>query len=166
MGDARRRVGIALGSNLGDRAAHLTYGVLALRDILTDLTVSTFIETAPQGAAPRSPPFLNAAVVGTCDEAPRALLSAILSIETARHRDRPWPGAPRTLDLDLILAGQDVIEEDDLKVPHPRFRERLFVLGPLAEIAPDLTDPITGRSVRQLMVAAVLAQSAGPDPAR
>ncbi|HET7220196.1 MAG TPA: 2-amino-4-hydroxy-6-hydroxymethyldihydropteridine diphosphokinase, partial [Vicinamibacterales bacterium] len=67
-------------------------------------------------------------------------------------RERPFPGAPRTLDLDLILLGDDIIDEPGLHVPHPRFRDRFFVLGPLAEIAPDLVDPVTGLRVGELLV--------------
>ena len=78
---------------------------------------------------------------------PRALLDALLAIERERGRERPYPNAPRTLDLDLILFGDAVIDEPGLVVPHPRFRERRFVLEPLAEIAPDLVDPVSGLTV-------------------
>lgn len=81
---------------------------------------------------------------------PRALLEALRAIEAAAGRTRPYKGAPRTLDLDLILAGDAIVEEEDLQVPHPRFRERLFVLDPLAQIAPELTDPVTGLTIREL----------------
>ena len=83
-------------------------------------------------------------------ESSRSLLDALRGIEDRSGRMRSRVGAPRTLDLDLILAGDDVIEEPDLRVPHPRFRERQFVLEPLAAIAPDLRDPVTGRSIEDL----------------
>ena len=83
----------------------------------------------------------------------RALLDALLGIESARGRLRPHPNAPRTLDLDLILFGDAVIDEPSLTVPHPRFRERRFVLEPLAEIAPELRDPVTGKTVADLLAA-------------
>jgi 2-amino-4-hydroxy-6-hydroxymethyldihydropteridine diphosphokinase len=88
--------------------------------------------------------------VGTTALTARGLLDAILAIERERGRERPYRNAPRTLDLDLILFGDAVIEEAGLTVPHPRFRERPFVLEPLAEIAPALVDPVTGRSIAQL----------------
>jgi len=79
------------------------------------------------------------------------LLETLLGIEAKHGRTRPHPGAARTIDLDLILYGDQIIEERDLVVPHPRFRERGFVLEPLAEIAPDWVDPVTGRTIRELM---------------
>ncbi len=89
--------------------------------------------------------------MGEPDLPPRELFEKLRSIEAAAGRSRPYPGAPRILDLDLILAGDEVVEDGDLQVPHPRFRERLFVLEPLATVAPDLIDPVTGLSVQQLL---------------
>ncbi len=97
------------------------------------------------------PRFLNAAAVGRTSLTPRALLETLLRVERDFGRERPCPGAARTLDLDLILYGDRVIEEVGLSVPHPRFRERRFVLAPLAEVAPDWIDPVTGRSIRDLI---------------
>jgi len=84
----------------------------------------------------------------------RALLETLLTIEEERGRERPYPNAPRSLDLDLILFGDLVFDEPGLVVPHPRFRERRFVLQPLAEIAPDLKDPVTGKTVAELLTSA------------
>ena len=144
------RVAISLGSNLGDRRAHLDYAIDALKLDLNDVAVSSFIQTVPVGVGPEHGMYLNAAVVGHTTLSARDLLDRLLEIEEERGRMRPYPMAPRTLDLDLILYGDEVINESDLRVPHPEFREREFVLRPLAEIAPEMIDPITRKTVRQL----------------
>jgi 2-amino-4-hydroxy-6-hydroxymethyldihydropteridine diphosphokinase len=102
------------------------------------------------GVGPQ-PSFLNGVVTGDTALDARALLAALLALERERGRERPHPGAARTLDLDLIFYGQDVIDEPDLRVPHPRFRDRSFVLTPLAEIAADWIDPESGLTVRELL---------------
>jgi len=142
---------IALGSNLGDRESHLRFGIYRLSRILDEMRVSNVRETAPFGVVESQPAFLNAAVVGTTELTARGLLDAILTIERDRGRERPYQNAPRTLDLDLILFGDAVIEEAGLTVPHPRFRERRFVLEPLAEVAPDWRDPVTGATITALL---------------
>ena len=147
------RVAVALGSNLGDRRAHLDSAVASLRGLIRGLTVSTYHDTVPVGVAGPQPLYLNAAAVGDTLLPARALMDALLGIESARGRLRPHPNAPRTLDLDLILFGDAVIDEPSLTVPHPRFRERRFVLEPLAEIAPELRDPVTGKTVAELLAA-------------
>jgi 2-amino-4-hydroxy-6-hydroxymethyldihydropteridine diphosphokinase len=142
---------IALGSNLGDRHAHLDFAVSKLQALLRHFKVSRYYETRPVGMAGPQPLFLNAAVVGETSLPARELLNALRAIEDARQRQRPYPNAPRTLDLDLILLGNAVIEEEGLVVPHPRFRERRFVLEALAEVAPDLIDPVSGASIVSLL---------------
>jgi len=145
------RVAIALGSNIGDREGHLRYAVDRLAGLLTNLRVSPFIETEPQEVASPQPLFLNGAVVADTGLAARPLLEALLAIERERGRKRPHAGAPRTLDLDLVLFGSETIDEPGLKVPHPRFRRRRFVLEPLATIAPEMLDPVTGLTVEELL---------------
>jgi len=145
------RVAIALGSNLGDRRAHLDFAVAKLRTILRHLAVSRYHDTVPVGVTGPQPLYLNAAAVGQTTLGARELLEALLVIESTRGRERPHPNAPRTLDLDLILYADLVIDEPGLIVPHPRFRERRFVVEPLAEVAPELHDPVTGKTVRELL---------------
>lgn len=142
---------IGIGSNVGDRRSHLDYAVSQLRALLLGLRVSSYCETAPVSVTGVQPPFLNAAAVGEAALSPRELLEALLAVERARGRERPFPGAARTLDLDLLLYGDAEIDEVGLTVPHPRFRERRFVLEPLAQIAPDFRDPATGRTIRELL---------------
>jgi len=145
------RVAIALGSNLGDREQYLRSAIAALQPSIQHVRVSTFHDTAPVGVGPQ-PTFLNATAVGETSLTARALLDTLLAIERDLGRERPFPGAPRTLDLDLILYDEAIIDEaPSLIVPHPRFRERRFVLEPLAEIAPDWRDPITGQTVEELL---------------
>jgi 2-amino-4-hydroxy-6-hydroxymethyldihydropteridine diphosphokinase len=145
-----RRVAVALGSNIGDRVAHLAHAVDRLRTLLSDVVVSTFIETVPYHD-PDDPLFLNGALVGTTRDTPERLLVTLLAIEHERGRERHHAGAPRTLDLDLVLVGDLRVNSSTLRLPHPRFRSRRFVLDPLADIAPDLVDPVTGKSMRQLL---------------
>ncbi len=144
-------VAIALGSNLGDRRAHLTSAIEQLSGLLTDLRVSTFHDTDPVDVPEPQPPYLNGAVVGKTTLEPRALLEALLAIERTRGRERPSFRAPRTLDLDLILYGDRVIDEPGLAVPHPEFHRRRFVLEPLAEIATELRDPLSGQTIGELL---------------
>ncbi len=150
MAAPRVPVAIALGSNLGDRRAHLALALSRLRPLLHNLRCSTLIETAPEGVPDEQGAFLNGVVVGETDLSPRALLSALQGIEKAAGRARPYRYAARTLDMDLILYGDAIVDEEGLVVPHPRFRERRFVLAPLAEVAGDWVDPVTGQTVSAL----------------
>ena len=145
-----RPVSVALGSNQGSRESHLQHAVVRLRQVLDELRVSSFIDTEPEGVGDQ-PLFLNGAVVGWSAVPPEELLNQLQAIEHERGRQRPFVGAPRTLDLDLILVGDLIVNTEQVVVPHPRFRTRRFVLEPLAEVAPDLVDPVTGHTVRELL---------------
>ena len=144
------RVAVALGSNLGDRAAHLSWATAQLAHLLDGLVVSPFEETAPLDVPDLQPDYLNAVAVGRSRLGAAALLDALLALERERGRMRPGLRAARTLDLDLVLYGSAVIDDVRLTVPHPRFRERPFVLGPLATLAPRWRDPVTGRTLAAL----------------
>ena len=147
------RVAIALGSNLGDRRQHLETAIDLLMPHLRQALVSTFLDTPPEGVPDDQPRYLNAALVGEAQLLPATLLQRLLSIEEQLGRTRPYWGAPRIIDLDLILYGDVQLHEPGLHVPHLRFRERRFVLAPLAEIAPELIDPVTGETVADLLAA-------------
>lgn len=151
---------VALGSNLGDRAAHLAVAAQRLSRILRQLRVSQFFETEPWGLRDQ-PNFLNAAVAGITSLTPHELLDALQAIECECGRERPFPNSPRTLDLDLILFGDETIATDRLQVPHPRFRERRFVLEPLVEVAPFMRDPETGLTIQALWLAFQQNQTGG-----
>ena len=145
------KVAIALGSNLGDREANLAFGLAALPGFVTSLRQSAWHDTTPHGVPGEQPRYLNGVVVGETELTAREVLDRLLAIEQAAGRTRPAALAPRTLDLDLILFGDQRIDEPGLTVPHPRFRERLFVLEPLAEVAPGWIDPATGKTISALL---------------
>ncbi len=133
----------------------MAFALDRLSRILLNPRLSDIVETDPEGPAGEvlvgEPLFLNAVVTGTTTLDGRALLDELLAIERDFGRERPYAGAARTLDLDLILLGDEIIDEPGLQVPHPRFRTRFFVLGPLAEIGPDMVDPVTGLTVGELL---------------
>lgn len=153
-GSAGTEACIGLGSNLGDRSAHLGAAIEALAAVpgVRILAVSAPIETAPVGP-PGQGPYLNAAARIRTTLEPAALLASMLAIECdrGRRRDREPRWGPRTLDLDLLLFGDRMLAIDGLEVPHPRMHERDFVLRPLAEIAPEFVHPALARTVRELL---------------
>lgn len=136
-------VAVGLGSNTGDRAANLRLGVAGLAELHDGFRCSGVFETQPQHVADQ-PPFLNACCIGQTSLTARQLLNALQELELRAGRQ---PGGerygPRPLDLDLLLYGERVIEKSDLVVPHPRLRERAFVLVPLAELAADWKVPVS-----------------------
>ncbi len=144
------RVAIALGSNLGDRRAHLRWAVRALRTRVRHATVSGFENTTPEGVPDAQPDYLNAVLVGYTTLGPADLLAWLLELEQRRGRERVRPRAARTLDLDLILYANVIHRSRTLRLPHPRFRSRPFVLGPLAALAPRWKDPESGVTMARL----------------
>ncbi len=127
---------IALGSNLGDRAQHIRDALRELAEAgdIRVLAVSSLHETDPVGGPPGQPRYLNAAAELATDLEPHTLLQRMQAIEQRHGRERTIPNGPRTLDLDLLLYRDRVLDEPDLCVPHPRMWQREFVLKPLAEI--------------------------------
>ena len=145
-------IAIALGSNVGDREQYLKAAVASLAPVVSNLHLSRFFDTDPVDMAGKQRRVINAAATGETDLSALALLECMLDVELQLGRTRPHPGAARTVDLDLILFGNQVIAEPPtLIVPHPRFRERRFVLEPLVDVASDWTDPVTGLTIAQLL---------------
>jgi 2-amino-4-hydroxy-6-hydroxymethyldihydropteridine diphosphokinase len=138
---------IGLGANLGDPEAQVRRALAALAELPGTrlLAASSLYRSAPVGVIAQ-PDFINAVAAAETTLTARALLEALLAAERRFGRRRDFPGAPRTLDLDLLLYGDRVIAEPGLVVPHPRMHERAFVLAPLAEIAPDIAIPGKGRA--------------------
>jgi 2-amino-4-hydroxy-6-hydroxymethyldihydropteridine diphosphokinase len=141
------RAFLGLGSNLGDREAHLRRAVDQMPDLVA---VSPMYETDPVGG-PEQDAFLNLVVELATDRTPRQLLQLCHQLEADADRVRLVHWGPRTLDVDVLLVGDLTVDEPDLQVPHPRLRERAFVLLPLAELAPELVpEPPSGAGVRRL----------------
>ncbi len=138
------RAYLGLGSNLDDRLALLQGAVdgLAAADDVTVVAVSNVYETAPVG--PDQPDYLNAVVAVDTSLSPRALLELAQSLERAAHRVRGERWGPRTLDVDVLLVGDERVDDPDLEVPHPRLHERAFVRIPLRDVAPDVEAALPG----------------------
>ena len=131
---------VALGSNVGDRMAHLSHALDRIHDLGTVVDGSPIYETEPVGGPSGQGPYLNAVVALTTDIAPAALLDGLLAIEAERGRTRTERWGPRTLDLDLLWFAGERIDQPGLTIPHPHLRERPFVLAPLVDVAPGLGD--------------------------
>lgn len=144
---------IALGSNIGDRELNLLRAVAEIGRLPESrvTALSSFYETTPVGPVDQDT-FYNSVLKLSTKLDAETLLDHLLSIETTTFkRVRTVHQGPRRMDLDLLLFGDMVIDKNHLVVPHPRLAERRFVLQPLFEIAPELTHPLTGKSVRELL---------------
>lgn len=143
---------LALGSNLGDRAANLARARQALAEFISEFTCSDIYETSPWGVL-EQPNFLNQVIKGNTSLTPLKLLDRLKSIEGTLGREETIRFGPRIIDLDILLYGNRVLHHRRLQVPHPRMTERAFVLVPLAELAPGLVLPGAGIPVESLLAA-------------
>lgn len=143
MTSCSERVCVGVGSNIEPRLYFVRAAMLSLQVHMDDLRASRIYETEPEIVVDQ-PRFLNAVVVGTTDLGAHRLLDALQAIEARFGRTREVKKGPRTIDLDLLLYGKRVLADGRLEVPHPGIAERDFVLVPLLEILPDVTDPRDG----------------------
>ena len=144
-----KRVYLSLGSNLGDRAAHLNAAIKRMDTLGKIMAVSSFYETEPVELTAQ-PWFLNCAVELDTEKMPKQLLASIFDIEKEMGRRRVQKKGPRTVDIDILLFGNSIIKAKGLTIPHPAMHDRRFVLEPLAEIAPEIRHPIFKRTIREL----------------
>lgn len=144
-----KTVYLSLGSNLDDRAVNLRVAIERLGALGKVVKVSSLYETEPVELT-QQPWFLNCAVELDTEKMPKQLLAGILELERQMGRKRTQKKGPRTIDIDILLFGNSVIDTPKLVIPHPSLHERKFVLEPLAEIAPEVRHPVFKRTVREL----------------
>ncbi len=145
------RIFLALGSNLGNREGYLQSGIRGLADLGIQIVhCASLYSTEPRELLDQ-PRFLNTAIEAETVLSPDDLLSACLEVENENQRTRNRTKGPRTLDIDIIFYGNEIIRTGGLIIPHPRFAARRFVLVPLAEIAPQFIDPVSGNTIAKLL---------------
>ncbi len=149
---------LSLGSNIGDRESHLRDAIRRLEAVGHVVAVSSLYETEPVEVTDQAW-FLNCAIALDTTETPEQLMPALLSIEQEMGRQRTQDKGPRNIDIDILLAGDTVINTPALTIPHPDMHQRRFVLEPLAEIAPDACHPVLKKAVRQLLAALPAGQA-------
>jgi len=148
---------LSLGSNVGDRSASLREAIKGLGEAGTVLAISGLYETEPVELRDQ-PWFLNCVVALETGLSPEALLTKVLAIEQRMGRLRMKDKGPRSIDIDILLYGNVVVDAQGLKIPHPAMHERRFVLEPLAEIAPEAAHPESGKTARGLLAALPVGQ--------
>ena len=142
---------LSLGSNLGTREANLREAIARLRELGSVSRISAFYETEPVEVAGEQRWFLNCAAAVETELTPLEFLKALLAIEQSMGRRRTEPKGPRTIDMDIIFFGDEVLDTKELTIPHPAMQHRRFVLEPLAEIVPEAMHPVLRRRVRELL---------------
>ncbi|MCB0165911.1 MAG: 2-amino-4-hydroxy-6-hydroxymethyldihydropteridine diphosphokinase [Anaerolineae bacterium] len=152
MTGERHRVFLALGTNLGEREANLRAALAQLAPQVEVTAVSRLYETAPAYVFDQ-PNFLNIALEGQTDLSPEALLNYLKELEDQLGREKSRRYGPRLIDLDILFFDAITLDSPRLTIPHPRLAERVFVLRPLADIAPDLVHPVLQQSIRALAAA-------------
>lgn len=149
---------LGLGTNIGDRGRNLGEALRRLAEIAGVETVSSIYETEPVGYR-EQPEFWNVVVRVRTDLPAAQLMRALITIERDMGRERTFRNAPRLIDIDILLYDDVITTTDDLQLPHPRMHERAFVLKPLLEIAPDITDPRTGTRYADFLASTQLARA-------
>lgn len=149
---------LSLGANVGDRAGHIREAIARLGSVGRVAAVSCYYETEPVEFTDQAW-FLNLAAALETTKAPMPLMAALLSIEREMGRQRTQEKGPRTIDIDILLFGDTIMDSRELTIPHPAMQQRRFVLEPLAEIAPEVRHPVIGKTVRELLAALPAGQA-------